>query len=513
MSAAVARNSKTAVQARREKPDEDMMTELAKYTLLCFPGTPPYNPVMTAVLETSMGSKARGYAFTDPQTQVALNVKKRAAERALQLLSHESWNLSTPDFVESCTALCEINQASCWVKMEEKVAAFWKVQDSLRPGQGHYHDAPVEKRRARPAHIFAPSSQLACSASRTAAAAVQVAMNGLHLWNCAADYLRAQSEGREYVAPEAYLLKDVIGRKYPVPDGIILSATQNDTLCLKYHEARNIVARRVEETLLMKNEAMRFFEYHYKCLKSAMDDMTVLGSVCANEAAPSPPSPPPPPQATVDAMDVDPPVAPAVEEPPTCPSPSPPPPPPSEHSATDFLPPSVKALLLPQPAADGSPGAVPTISPLVVAVSVKLLGQAVARAKLYELDAYCTRTRRMINRARKLWVETGLPRCGKRKSVPPMGFSILPPDWDAKYAALLGGDVAQDEMPDSDDTNGEDAAELMAEEEEEVPFVDPTPADIMAASAAETTCGGILDWDNPGTAAAPEIVLDYGNID
>jgi hypothetical protein len=94
-----------------------------------------------------------------------------------------------------------------------------------------------------------------------------------------------------------------------------------------------------------------------------------------------------------------------------------------------------------------------------------------------------------------------------------MGFSILPPDWDAKYAALLGGDVAQDEMPDSDDTNGEDAAELMAEEEEEVPFVDPTPADIMAASAAETTCGGILDWDNPGTAAAPEIVLDYGNID
>lgn len=33
--------------------------------------------------------------------------------------------------------------------------------------------------------------------------------------------------------------------------------------------------------------------------------------------------------------------------------------------------------------------------------------------------------------------------------------------------------------------------------------------DIMAA--AETACGGILDWDNPGMAAAPELVLDYGN--
>jgi hypothetical protein len=33
--------------------------------------------------------------------------------------------------------------------------------------------------------------------------------------------------------------------------------------------------------------------------------------------------------------------------------------------------------------------------------------------------------------------------------------------------------------------------------------------DIMAA--AETACGCILDWDNPGMAAAPELVLDYGN--
>jgi hypothetical protein len=63
----------------------------------------------------------------------------------------------------------------------------------------------------------------------------------------------------------------------------------------------------------------------------------------------------------------------------------------------------------------------------------------------------------MINRARKLWVETGLPPRGKRKdAVPLMGFSIFVVARLGRQndAALVGGDVAQhdEEMPDSDDT-------------------------------------------------------------
>ena len=89
----------------------------------------------------------------------------------------------------------------------------------------------------------------------------------------------------------------------------------------------------------------------------------------------------------------------------------------------------------------------------------------------------------MINRARKLWVETGLPPRGKRKdAVPLMGFSIFVVARLVRQIPLLSLEVTWRNMMKKcriqttrrECDAGDYTAELMAEKEE-VPFVDPTP--------------------------------------
>jgi hypothetical protein len=130
------------VKARQLMSEEDKEVNYAKLILLNSSQSPPFNPVMTAVLETQYGNKTQGYAAVSNPDELKKSAKAmELAAVSLQLAAHERWTLNSPKCAAALMLFCEEEQAKCWEIVETKVAAFWQVQNLSRPGMGGYENA------------------------------------------------------------------------------------------------------------------------------------------------------------------------------------------------------------------------------------------------------------------------------------------------------------------------------------------------------------------------------------